>query len=124
MHGVLRGFRRPRSLLLVLTACLALAAQGVASLLAPAAEARASRSAPVHVEAGGTHQHHSHDPADCAACIALQLTGIPQLPPAGGKVVAERRLVVPPPAPRVASANHLDERHSRAPPAPSSTPSR
>ena len=82
MHGVLRSFRRPRSRILVLAACLALAAQSVASLLAPAAEARASRSAPAHVEGGGTHQHHAHNPADCAACLALQLTGVPQLTPA------------------------------------------
>jgi hypothetical protein len=116
MPGLLSSFRRPRSRILVLAACLALAAQSVASLLAPAAEARASRSAPTHVEAAGTHQHHSHNPADCAACIALQLTGIPQRPPAEGEVVAERRTVAPPPAPHVASASRLDDRHSRAPP--------
>lgn len=116
MHGLLQSFRRPRSRVLVLAACLVLAAQSVASLLAPAAEARASRSAPAHVEAAGTHQHHSHNPADCAACIALQLTGIPQRPSAQETVVAERRTIAPPPALHVVSASRLDDRHSRAPP--------
>lgn len=119
MSGALRKFRRPRSRILVLAAFLALAAQGVATLLAPAAEARASRSAPAHVESGGTHQHHSHNPADCAACIALQLTGLPQLPPNKSEIVAETRPINPPPALHIASASRLDERHSRAPPIPS-----
>ncbi|HEU6453498.1 MAG TPA: hypothetical protein VFT57_18920 [Gemmatimonadaceae bacterium] len=119
MHGILRRFRRPRSRVLVLAACLALAAQSVASLLAPAAEARASRSAPAHVESGGTHQHHSHNPADCAACIALQLTGIPQRPPADEAIVVEKRPINPPPALHLASASRRDDRHSRAPPTPS-----
>jgi len=116
MHGVLRKFRRPRSRVLILAALLALAAQSVASLVAPAAEARASRSAPTHVESGGTHRHHSHNPADCAACIALQLNGIPQRPPAEKEIAVEKRPIHPPPALHLASASRLDERHSRAPP--------
>jgi hypothetical protein len=119
MSGVLRKFRRPRSRVLILAAFLALAAQGVATLLAPAAEARASQSAPAHVESGGTHKHHSHNPADCAACIALQLTGLPQLLPRKSEVVVEQRPIKSPPAPHIASASRLDERHSRAPPSPS-----
>src|SRR4051812_14372516 len=102
MIGVLRSFRRPRSRVLLLTAIVALAAQAVATLLAPAAEARASKSAPAHVESGGTHQHHSHNPADCAACIALQLTGIPQQAPGSDEVAAERGPINPPPALHVA----------------------
>jgi hypothetical protein len=121
MSGVLRKFRRPRSRVLVLAAFLALAAQGVATLLAPAAEAHASRSAPAHVESGGTHKHHSHNPADCAACIALQLTGLPQQPPNESEVFAERRSINPPAALHIVSASRLDERHSRAPPTPSIT---
>ncbi len=116
MPGVLRSFRRPRSRVLILAALLALAAQGVATLLAPAAEARASRSAPAHVEGGGTHQHHSHNPADCAACIALQLTGNPQLPHSGNQVVTEQGPINPPPAPHIAKASRFDARNSRAPP--------
>lgn len=60
-----------------LVACLVLATQGVALLLAPAAEARAQHSAPVHVEPLGTHRHYAHNPDTCAACIALQLTPLP-----------------------------------------------
>ena len=116
MTGVLRSSRRPRSRVLLLAAIIALAAQAVATLLAPAAEARASKSAPVHVESGGTHQHHSHNPADCAACIALQLTGVPQLATGGGLVVSEKGPVNPPPAPHAARASRFDARHSRAPP--------
>jgi hypothetical protein len=119
MPGVLRSFRRPRSRVLILAAFLALAAQGVATLLAPAAEARASQSAPAHVEGSGTHQHHSHNPADCAACIALQLTGMPQLPPERTEVVAERGPINPPPALHIARASRFDDQNSRAPPPPS-----
>jgi hypothetical protein len=64
-----RRFRLPR-----LAATLALIAQVVAVGIAPAAEAVASVSAPAHVEAGGTHLHHSHNPADCPACTALSLS--------------------------------------------------
>jgi hypothetical protein len=116
MPGVLRSFRRPRSRLLVLAAFLALATQSVATLLAPAAEARASRSAPAHVESGGTHQHHAHNPADCAACIALQLTPVPQTPARGSEIVAERGAISPPPALHLAKASRFDDRNSRAPP--------
>ena len=55
MLGVLRSFRRPRSRLLLVAAFLAFTGQAVAALIAPAAEARASQSAPAHVEQGGTH---------------------------------------------------------------------
>jgi hypothetical protein len=119
MTGVLRSFRRPRSRVLLLAAILALTAQAVATLLAPAAEARASQSAPAHVESGGTHQHHSHNPADCAACIALQLTGMPQRAAGGNVVAAERRPINPPAALHIAKASRFDARNSRAPPAPS-----
>jgi hypothetical protein len=103
---------------LILAAILALAAQSVATLLAPAAEARASQSAPAHVESGGTHQHHSHNPADCPACIALQLTGIPQTPARSNEVVTEQGPINPPPALHIAKASRFDARNSRAPPPP------
>lgn len=119
MTGVLRSFRRPRSRALLLAAILALAAQAVATLLAPAAEARASQSAPAHVESGGTQKHHSHNPADCAACIALQLTGVPQQRAGGEIIVAERGAIAPPPALHTARASRFDPRNSRAPPPPS-----
>ena len=118
MPGVLRSFRRPRSRVLILAAFLALAAQGVATLLAPAAEARASHSAPAHVESGGTQKHHSHNPADCPACIALQLTGVPQTPPRNNDVVTEQGPINPPPALHIAKASRFDDRNSRAPPTP------
>lgn len=116
MPGVLRSFRRPRSRLLVLAAFLALATQSVATLLAPAAEARASQSAPAHVESGGTHRHHAHNPADCAACIALQLTPVAQTPARSNEVVTEQGPISPPPAPHIAKASRFDARNSRAPP--------
>jgi hypothetical protein len=119
MPGVLRSFRRPRSRLLVLAAFLALATQSVATLLAPAAEARASQSAPAHVENGGTHRHHGHNPADCAACIALQLTPVPQTPARSNEVVTEQGPINPPPALHIAKASRFDDRNSRAPPTPS-----
>jgi len=85
MTGVvaLVHFRR-HSRYLRCTAMLVLAALAVSVLLSPSAEARADQSAPAHVEADGTHLHHSHSPETCPACIALQLTGIPssiQIPP-------------------------------------------
>lgn len=65
-----------------IASALALIAQIVTVAVAPSAEAIASHSAPVHVEAGGTHLHHSHNPADCPACLALALSasGLPSLP--------------------------------------------
>jgi hypothetical protein len=75
--------RRPlTSPLFRLAACLALLAQVVSACLAPTADARAERSAPAHVESGGTQLHHSHNPADCAACTALRLLGAPARPSA------------------------------------------
>jgi hypothetical protein len=77
MTGVLSTLRHRRRGLLRWVAMLLLAAEAVGIVVAPSAEAVASRSAPAHVEAGGTHLHHSHIPETCAACIALQITGLP-----------------------------------------------
>lgn len=117
MNGVLHHFRRPRSRVILLAAILALTAQAVATLLAPIAEARASHnSAPAHVETEGTHQHHTHNPADCAACIALQLTGIPQRAVRGAAVPIQHGAAHPPAALHVVAASRFDDRNSRAPP--------
>jgi hypothetical protein len=116
MTGVLRSFRRPRSRLFLVAATLALTAQAVATLLAPVAEARAFHSAPAHVEANGTEQHHSHNPTDCAACIALQLTPVPQREAAGVDTRAVRHRLIP------AAPQHVDRpgwfrpKNPRAPP--------
>ncbi|MGH7649389.1 MAG: hypothetical protein ACREND_14830, partial [Gemmatimonadaceae bacterium] len=72
-------FRSRRSRVTRLAALLALVAQIVAVAIAPAAEARASVSAAAHVEDAGIHLHHSHNPNDCPACVALQI-GASSLP--------------------------------------------
>ena len=117
MPGVLRSFRRSRSRLLLVAALLAFTGQAVAVLIAPAAEARASQSAPAHVEQGGTHKHHAHNPNDCPACIALQLTGLVQRA-ADGPVFSTARHVVRPPGLRhVIVTDRFDPKSPRAPPA-------
>jgi hypothetical protein len=117
MTGVvaLVHFRR-QSRYLRCVATLVLAALSVSVLLAPSAEAHAGQSAPAHVEADGTHLHHSHSPETCPACTALQLTGLPsqtQLPPL---------VAAPHDAPTARSMYHLvrgdriDPKVARAPP--------
>ena len=73
MTGVFATFRSRRSRLTRLASVLALVAQIVAVAIAPTAEAHASVSAAAHVEDAGIHLHHSHNPNDCPACVALQI---------------------------------------------------
>lgn len=73
MTGVFAIFRSRRSRLTRLASVLALVAQIVAVAIAPTAEAYASVSAAAHVEDAGIHLHHSHNPNDCPACVALQI---------------------------------------------------
>ncbi|HEX6815861.1 MAG TPA: hypothetical protein VF102_09330 [Gemmatimonadaceae bacterium] len=79
MTGVFATFRSSRSRLTRLAGLILLIAQVVAVGIAPAAEALASHSAAAHVEDAGIHLHHSHNPNDCPACLALQIgaTGLP-----------------------------------------------
>ncbi|HET7564910.1 MAG TPA: DUF2946 family protein [Gemmatimonadaceae bacterium] len=116
MPGVLRSFHRARSRVLLVAAFLALTGQAVATLVAPAAEARASHSAPAHVESGGTHKHHSHNPNDCPACIALQITGLPQHAVERPALLTVR--FTPPPATtrRILAAHRFGPKSPRAPP--------
>lgn len=79
MTGVFATFRSRRSRLTRLASLLALVAQIVAVAIAPTAEAHASVSAAAHVEDAGIHLHHSHNPNDCPACVALQI-GASSLP--------------------------------------------
>lgn len=118
MSGVLRSFRRARSRLLLVAALLALTGQAVATLVAPTAEARASHSAPAHVESGGTHKHHSHNPNDCPACIALQITGLPQHAVDRPVFLAVRYAPHPAATRRVVAANRFSPKAPRAPPLP------
>jgi len=79
MTGVFATFRSSRSRLTRVAGLILLIAQVVAVGIAPAAEALASHSAAAHVEDAGIHLHHSHNPNDCPACIALQIgaNGLP-----------------------------------------------
>jgi len=118
MLGVLRSFRRPRSRLLLVAAFLAFTGQAVAALIAPAAEARASQSAPAHVEQGGTHKHHAHNPNDCPACIALQqLTSVVQHATESPTFPTARYAVRPTALHRIARVDRFDPKAPRAPPA-------
>ena len=45
----------------------------------PLAEAKGANSTP-HVEQAGTAEHHSHDEASCAACVARTLLSSHELP--------------------------------------------
>ena len=117
MPGVLRSFRRSRSRLLLVAAFLAFAGQAVAVLIAPAAEARASQSAPAHVEQGGTHKHHAHNPNDCPACIALQIVGVVQRATDGPVVPTARHAVRPAAVRQVITTDRFDPNSPRPPPA-------
>ncbi|HEX5436824.1 MAG TPA: DUF2946 family protein [Gemmatimonadaceae bacterium] len=116
MSGVFRAFRRPRSRVLLCAAIVVLVAQGVATLVAPSAEARASQSAPAHVEAGGTHKHHSHNPNDCPACIALQITPLPERPVAAPLALAVQVAARPAAAAPLILARRFEPKSPRAPP--------
>lgn len=95
---------------------LALAGQAVITLIAPAAEARSWRSVPAHVEQEGTTQHHVHNAAECAACLAMQITGLPRFV-TDQSLAAHAAPIVPPVAVLgVLHAARVDPRHSRAPP--------
>lgn len=117
MSGVLRSFRRARSRLLLVAALLALTGQAVATLVAPTAEARASHSAPAHVESGGTHKHHSHNPNDCPACIALQITALPQHAVDRPIFLTVRYSPHPAATRRIIAAHRFGPKAPRAPPA-------
>lgn len=119
MTGVLASIRTRHHRLLRLVALLVLGAQAVGIVVAPLAEARSSRSAPAHVEEGGTHLHWSHNPADCAACIALQLTPVPVRPSTAVPRVAVRRM---PPIVAVFSPAHPDRAGPHSPRAPPPLP--
>ena len=79
MTGVFATFRASRSRLTRFAGLILLIAQVVAVGIAPAAEALASHSAAAHVEDAGVHLHHSHNPNDCPACLALTIgaNGLP-----------------------------------------------
>jgi len=110
MTGVFATFRSRRSRLTRITVLLVLIAQVVAVGIAPSAEAIASHSAAAHVEDAGIHLHHSHNPNDCPACLALQIgaNGLPSRVDAPAPVVHRgaplrvARSVDPPRARRIA----------------------
>ena len=95
--------------------CLLVAAQ-VLLAFAPLIEWHSGPDARAHVEAAGTSAHHAHNPADCAACSARGLLGVPNRPaePAIGSLQAA--------APRLAERDeHLalfreSQSRPRAPP--------
>jgi hypothetical protein len=58
--------------LLARPAMIFLAVAQVLLALAPLAEGRGANSTP-HVEQAGTAEHHAHDEASCAACVARTL---------------------------------------------------
>ncbi|HWG52440.1 MAG TPA: hypothetical protein VN677_03980 [Gemmatimonadaceae bacterium] len=102
--------------MLRVVALVVIAAQAVSVCLAPSAEAFASRSAPAHVEEGGTHLHHSHTPETCPACFALQITGEP---PQHDPVLARLFTTFDSPRPsepHVAPARRIAASSPRAPP--------
>jgi hypothetical protein len=76
MNSVSYALRPPTRSFRALAGIVALVAQFVAAVLAPAADAHAGASAPQHVEVAGTHLHYSHNPTDCASCAAQQLVGL------------------------------------------------
>lgn len=117
MTGVvaLVHFRR-QSRYLRCIAVLVLAALSVSVLLAPSAEARADQSAPAHVEADGTHLHHSHTPETCPACIALQLTGLPSPPQLPSLVAAPHDAPAIRSTYQVVRGDRIDPKVARAPP--------
>ncbi|HEX6537120.1 MAG TPA: hypothetical protein VF041_21235 [Gemmatimonadaceae bacterium] len=119
MTGVLASIRTRHRRLLRLIALLVLGAQAVGIVVAPLAEARSSSSAPAHVEEGGTHLHWSHNPADCAACIALQLTPVPahRAMPVPRRFVKQTPPVIP-----VLSAAHPERAGPHSPRAPPTLP--
>jgi hypothetical protein len=118
MTGVLASLRTRRTRLLRFVAVLLLAAEAVGIVVAPSAEAVASRSAPAHVEAGGTHLHHSHIPETCPACVALQINGIPSRPDAPELPGAEEHEPLPFFAPTwlTSRGSRSDPKTPRAPP--------
>src|SRR5918911_1231314 len=81
MKSVSYALRPPGHSLRALAGLVALVAQFVAAVLAPAADAHAGASAPQHVEVAGTHLHYSHNPTDCASCAAQQLIGVIEFSP-------------------------------------------
>ena len=80
--------RRPpaaRRTVFRLLATLAAAAQVSVSAFGPIVDGLGGEGAPSHVEAFGIRLHYSHNPDDCAACIAASL--VAALPPSGLGVI-------------------------------------
>jgi hypothetical protein len=119
MFHVLRPARRARTRALFVAAFMALTAQVVATAVAPLAEARDAQAPAAHVESGGTHQHKqiTHNPDTCPACIALQLTPLPQRPAAARALIPARY------APRPVASSLVPAARSRfAPKTPRAPP--
>jgi cytochrome c5 len=117
MMGMLSFLRpRSRSRVLRIVALVVIAAQAVSVCLAPSAEAFASRSAPAHVEEGGTHLHHSHTPETCPACFALQITGEPPQHDPWQARLSSAFDTPRPIEPHVTPARRLAAKSPRAPP--------
>ena len=91
MNSVPYAVRPPRQSFRAIAAIVALVAQLVATMLAPAADAHAGASAPQHVEAAGTRLHYSHNPTDCASCAAQQLVGLLERAHGAPRPTAARR---------------------------------
>lgn len=106
---------RHRPWLFTLIALLATTAQ-LAVALSPLIEAREPRGT-VHVEAGGTRSHVSHDDATCAACQARSIHGTAPRPSAP-LVESEPHLAVA--AATVARIDSADVRSTSNPRAPPS----
>ena len=119
MTGVLAHLlhRRPRTLRFA--AALALLAQVVGVVVAPAADAYAREGPPTHVEAGGTHLHHEHNPATCPACIAIALsaTSVPAAPVESPLAIAVRIAPSTATPASISAPRRVDPKAPRAPPA-------
>jgi len=101
---------------------LAIAAAAVQLLVVaagPLVEGGEGPSAPVHIERFGTSKHFSHNPDDCAACLAATLVAAP--PRAALAVVPAVLRVAAPETRRAPRAVRVAEspKSPRAPPADS-----
>jgi hypothetical protein len=107
-------FRRSR-LLLVTVVCLAVVQLGVLVLAAMAGASE--RPLAAHVETPDGPQHHAHDPAACAACVALHLVGNAPQPASLPARLGAERSCPPLSAPvRPARAGRYAAASPRAPP--------
>jgi hypothetical protein len=118
MKSVPHALRSHKRSFRALAGVVALVAQFVAAVLAPAADAHAGASAPQHVEVAGTHLHYSHNPTDCASCAAQQLVGLVERahaePPSSAAHHASRAAAPSAPSP----AAEFCPSAPRAPPSP------